>query len=162
MLGKLCKTSIWAASPHCLKEMVAGYNLPLSSSASQVACRMAWRFGLQGLTALRCSNAASSEKLRNQYMYANAVAGALPIPVSSISKVSSCRISRPGLGQAEESYIVQPVSFSDIWKSRVMLGIANVNQANCVALLLLIYRPYRWFFKDSDTHLVYGSLRGRE
>ena len=63
-----------------LIEMLTGVRPLPSDNRSTVACRMDCILGLQGREAKNVSMACCSVKPRHQYMYASAVAGALPNP----------------------------------------------------------------------------------
>ena len=60
--------------------MLTGVSLLPSDSRSTVAWRMDWILGLQGRLAKKMSIACCRVKPLHQYMYASAVAGALPNP----------------------------------------------------------------------------------
>ena len=63
--------------------MLTGVSLLPSDSRSTVAWRMDWILGLQGRSAKKVSMACCKVNPLHQYMYASAVAGALPKPAGS-------------------------------------------------------------------------------
>ncbi len=67
-----------------LTEMFTGVSLLPCDSRSTVACRMDWILGLHGRLAKNVSMACCRVKPLHQYMYAKAVAGALPSPACQI------------------------------------------------------------------------------
>ena len=67
-----------------LTEIFTGVSLLPCDSRSTVACRMDWILGLQGRLAKKVSMACCRVKPLHQYMYAKAVAGALPSPACQV------------------------------------------------------------------------------
>ena len=64
--------------------MRMGVSAVPSTRRSTVACRMAPMRGLHGRTAMNVPMASARLKPRHQYMYASAVAGALPRPAQEV------------------------------------------------------------------------------